>query len=138
MKENINMRTGRPKKFKSVEDLQERIDRYFTDCEENEEPVTVTGLCIWLDTTRDVLMDYQNDDEFSNTIKKAKQRIENAYEKRLIKRGNAGDIFALKQFGWTDKQTIDSNISYSLFEQETERKAEKLAANERHVKKNKK
>lgn len=129
---------GRPKKFQSVEELQKKIDAYFLDCLTNDEPVTVTGLCLWLDTTRDVLMDYQNDDEFSYTIKKAKQRIENAYEKRLIRRGNAGDIFALKQFGWTDKQEIDNKISYSLFEKETERKAEKLAAVERNPKKNKK
>lgn len=132
------MTAGRPKKFKSVKELQKKIDAYFVDCEENEEPVTVTGLCIWLDTTRETLMDYQESDEFSDTIKKAKQRIENAYEKRLIKRGNAGDIFALKQFGWTDKQEIDNKISYSLFEQETERKAEKLAAEQRNTKKNKK
>lgn len=129
---------GRPKKFQSVEELQKKIDGYFLDCLTNDEPVTVTGLCLWLDTTRDVLMDYQNDDEFSYTIKKAKQRIEHAYEKRLIRRGNAGDIFALKQFGWTDKQEIDNKISYSLFEKETERKAEKLAAVERNPKKNKK
>lgn len=129
---------GRPKKFQSVEELQKKIDAYFLDCLTNDEPVTVTGLCLWLDTTRDVLMDYQNDDEFSYTIKKAKQRIEHAYEKRLIRRGNAGDIFALKQFGWTDKQEIDNKISYSLFEKETERKAEKLAAVERNPKKNKK
>lgn len=132
------MTAGRPKKFQSVKELQKKIDAYFVDCEECEEPVTLTGLCIWLDTTRETLMDYQEADEFSDTIKKAKQRIENAYEKRLIKRGNAGDIFALKQFGWTDKQEIDNKISYSLFEQETERKAGKLAAEQRNTKKNKK
>lgn len=132
------MTAGRPKKFQSVKELQKKIDAYFVDCEEYEEPVTLTGLCIWLDTTRETLMDYQEADEFSDTIKKAKQRIENAYEKRLIKRGNAGDIFALKQFGWTDKQEIDNKISYSLFEQETERKAGKLAAEQRNTKKNKK
>ena len=132
------MQKGRPKKFKSVGELQNKIDAYFIDCVEKEEPVTVTGLCIWLDTTRDVLMDYQNDDEFSNAIKKAKQRIENAYEKRLIKRGNAGDIFALKQFGWKDKQEIDNNVTYSLFESEVERKGSELEAKKRNTKKNKK
>ncbi len=133
------MPAGRPKKFQDVEELQTLIDDYFINCEQEEEPVTVTGLCIWLDTTRDVLMDYQNeDDEFSNAIKKAKQRIENAYEKRLIKRGNAGDIFALKQFGWKDKQEIDNNITYSLFEQEVERKGKELETKQRNTKKNKK
>ena len=51
-------------------------------------------------------MDYQKNDEYSDTIKRAKLRIENAYEMRLIDRGNGGDIFALKQFGWSDKHEV--------------------------------
>ncbi|KXK66847.1 hypothetical protein, partial [Christensenella minuta] len=46
--------------------------------------------------------------------KKAKLKIENAYEKRLIGRGNGGDIFALKQFGWKDKQETKIEAGDSL------------------------
>lgn len=102
---------GRPLKFKTVKALQEAIDKYFADCDETGEPLTVTGLALALDTTRDVLMDYQEKDGYSNTVKKAKLRIENAYEKRLIYRGNGGDIFALKQFGWRDKQELEHSGS---------------------------
>lgn len=97
---------GRPKKFKSKEALQKLIDEYFEDCENNRKHVTITGLALWLDTTRETLMDYEKDVKFSDTIKKAKLRVENAYENRLIDRGNGGDIFALKQFGWKDKQEV--------------------------------
>lgn len=97
---------GRPRKFESVEEFIDKAEQYFNDCETNNEPLTITGLCIALGTTRDVLMDYQNKQEYSNTIKYYKQIIENAYEKRLINRGNSGDIFALKNFGWQDKQEI--------------------------------
>jgi hypothetical protein len=86
-----------------VGELQDGIDKYFTECGETGEPLTVTGLALALGTTRETLMDYQGRDEYSDTVKKAKLKIENAYEKRLIGRGNGGDIFALKQFGWTDR-----------------------------------
>ena len=76
--------------------------------------MTVTGLALALETTRDVLIDYQGKDEYSNAVKKAKLKIENAYEKRLIGRGNGGDIFALKQFGWSDKQETKIEAGDSL------------------------
>lgn len=102
---------GRPPKWNTPEELQAEIDKYFERCEQTKEPLTITGLALALDTYRDVLMDYQNKDEFSNTVKRAKQRIEHAYEKRLIENGRAGDIFALKNFGWTDKQEITADVS---------------------------
>lgn len=103
---------GRPLKFQSVEQLEFDIDRYFENTPPEE--VSITGLAIHLDTFRDVLCDYQEKDEFSNTIKKAKQRVENAYEKRLIKQGRSGDIFALKNFGWKDKIEVDQHIDGTL------------------------
>ena len=105
---------GRPPKWETPEQLQKQIDKYFLDCEANNEPLTITGLALALDTYRDVLMDYQNKDEFSYTIKKAKQRIENAYEKRLIANGRSGDIFALKNFGWVDKQEVEANVTANI------------------------
>lgn len=102
-------REGRPLKFKSVDELQEKIDKYFN--ETSREELSITGLALALDTDRSVLCDYQERDEFTNTIKKAKLKVENAYELRLIKRGSSGDIFALKNFGWKDKQEVESNVT---------------------------
>ena len=112
------MAGGRPLKWQTPEQLQKEIDKYFKDCELNNEPLTITGLALALDTYRDVLMDYQNKDEFSNTVKKAKLRIENAYEKRLIKNGRSGDIFALKNFGWVDKQEISAEVESNNYNYE--------------------
>ena len=44
---------GRPLKFKTVKALQDAIDKYFADCEGTGEPLTVTGLALALETTRD-------------------------------------------------------------------------------------
>lgn len=102
---------GRPLNFKSVEELQQKIDNYFNSCDEENEPITITGLALALDTTRETLCDYEEKDEFSDTVKRAKLRVHNAYEKRLVRRGNSGDIFALKNFGWKDKSEVDNTIN---------------------------
>ena len=107
---------GRPLKFKSAAELEGKIEEYFAECVRTGEPLTVTGLALALDTTRETLMDYQEKNDYSDAIKKAKLRIENAYEKRLIARGNGGDIFALKQFGWKDRteQAVELSGNMSL------------------------
>lgn len=108
---------GRPLKFKSVKSLQEQIDKYF-----NATPVkkwTITGLAIALDTDRQTLINYENKAEYFDTIKKAKLMVENSYEIDLKEKGNTGTIFALKNFGWQDKQEIetkDTTTSYMFRE----------------------
>ncbi|MBP6045255.1 hypothetical protein KA525_03855 [Candidatus Woesebacteria bacterium] len=99
------MPAGRPLKFQTVEELQSKIDDYFTVTPKDE--WTITGLAIHLDTFRSVLCDYEEKDEFSNAVKKAKQRVENGYEIDLKKHGRSGTIFALKNFDWRDKNETD-------------------------------
>ncbi len=105
--ESLTMPGGRPLKFSTPEELQEKIDAYFSQATDSEgkviKPITITGLALWLDTTRDVLLDYQNRDEFSHAIKKAKLRVECYYEEKLMMPACTGSIFALKNFGWSDR-----------------------------------
>jgi hypothetical protein len=69
-------KVGRPLKFKTVEELQSKIDAYFETTPKEE--WTITGLAIALDTFRKVLIDYESgkydeeDRDFSNTVKMAK------------------------------------------------------------------
>ena len=97
-------------KVKSAEELKEIIEAYFEKCHEENEPVTITGLALALNMSRESLLSYGQDEGCLAIIKKARLRVQNAYEKRLIKRGNSGDVFALKTFGWTDKTEGDKNI----------------------------
>ncbi|MCK9371036.1 DNA-packaging protein [Candidatus Dojkabacteria bacterium] len=99
---------GRPLKFKSVEELQAKIDAYFNDTPKDE--WTITGLALALDTSRKVLVEYEDKDEFSNAVKKAKLIVENGYEIDLKKAGRSGTIFALKNFDWRDKTEQDVNV----------------------------
>lgn len=68
---------------------------------------TITGLALYLDTDRATLMNYQERPEYFNTVKRAKTMIEHAYELSLRHNGKATDIFALKNFGWSDQQQVD-------------------------------
>lgn len=109
---------GRPKKFKTVEELQELINTYFDSCFEidaktgvtyQSRPFTVSGLAYALGTSRQTLMRYEKEfTEYSDTILLAKARIEQYAEEQLFKLRNPnGAIFALKNNwrGWEDSTT---------------------------------
>lgn len=100
---------GRPKKYTEVEIMQQKIDKYFLECNQKKEPYTITGLALALDLDRKSINNYAKDDEFFPTIKKAKLKVENYLEKNLITGGNStGTIFNLKNnFEWSDKQQIE-------------------------------
>ena len=102
-------KAGRPKKYTEVEIMQQKIDKYFNECDKNKEPYTITGLALALDLDRKSINNYEKDSEFFPTIKKAKLRVENYLEKRLINDSSAtGIIFNLKNnYGWSDKQQIE-------------------------------
>ncbi len=93
-------------------DLEKTINNYFENCTKNDMPITLTGLVLALDTTREIVLNYPPKDEFFNIINQAKLRVEQAYEERLIKRGNSGDMFALRVLGWDDKKAGDPQESF--------------------------
>lgn len=138
---------GRPMKFKSAEELQEKIDAYFDNCDPHKEtitewvtardksgkvlldknglsylveithnvmteqkPYTITGLALALDTSRRTLLDYKyRDDEFSHSLKRAKDKCESYVESRLFENNPTGPIFNLKNnYGWKDKTEVDN------------------------------
>lgn len=104
---------GRPKKYSTVEEMEQIIEDYFNLCNKKHLPYTVSGLAIALDMTRETLLRYEEQNEFSDTIKRAKQRVEGYAEMCLFKGGGiaTGVIFNLKNnFGWKDKTEIDNNI----------------------------
>ena len=100
---------GRPKKYTEVEIMQQKINKYFKECDQKREPYTITGLALALDLDRRSINNYSKDSEFFPTIKKAKLKVENYLEKYLIAGSNStGTIFNLKNnFNWSDKQQIE-------------------------------
>lgn len=109
---------GRPPKYKTPKAMQKDIDAYFEGdayMGEGKHRVfapTISGLAYALDMSRQALSDYENKDEFLDTVKKAKQKVEIALEQRLHGQAVVGTIFNLKNnFGWKDKQELDNTSS---------------------------
>ena len=99
---------GRPRMYASPEDFEAKVCAYQEHCRENKEPVTWTGLALFMGfSSRQSIDEYQNYPEFSYCVKKAKTIVEWHYEMRLCGDKPTGAIFALKNMGWTDKQEMD-------------------------------
>ena len=103
---------GQPPKYKDRESFQKKIDEYFasiTDKDgEYKKPPTVSGMAIYLGfVDRRSMYHYRDKDEFYSSVKRAIARVE-AYSEEKAAGGSrcAGNIFILKNFGWTDRQEI--------------------------------
>lgn len=105
------MTTGRPPKYTSADELNAKIDEYFNSLT----PVnyTLTGLCIHLDITKETFYQYEKNEQFSDSIKRARLKIEYSYEMKLTNQQfpTSGCIFALKNFGWKDTQEVNTNMN---------------------------
>lgn len=123
---------GRPSKYKTKEEIEEKIEAYFKECEGEilkdtegepildkfghpviikQKPPTVTGLALALGfLSRQALLNYQGKKEFNDTIMRAKTKIEAYTEERLFDRdGVNGAKFSLvNNFkGWNEKQQTE-------------------------------
>ena len=106
MKENGYIGNTNALKYKTKEELQKGIEKYFKDCDKKEKPYTMTGLAISLGIERKTLVNYSNSDLFYSLVKNAKAKVEEQLEESLYRLGNnSGVIFNLKNnYGWVDKQ----------------------------------
>lgn len=99
-------------KFKSVKELENKINDYFDNSA--NVPWTITDLAYWLGCDRQTLLNYQEKEEFFGTIKKAKTRIEASIEKNALL-GNYNPTFSIfnikNNFGWQDKHEVDTTNS---------------------------
>jgi len=104
---------GRPRLFKTAASFDAKVEEYHEYCKEAKEPVTWTGLALFLGfSCRASIDEYAQYDGFSYSVKRAKALVEWHYEMRLATAASpSGAIFALKNFGWTDKQEIDHKSS---------------------------
>ena len=104
---------GRPSKFETAEELGAKIEDYFNFIEKNNCKPTLHGMILHCG-----FYGYQNmkDQEnrgkdFKVVIKKGFNIIADYYEHLMQEKGRGADIFALKQFGWTDQLVIDQTIN---------------------------
>src|SRR5664279_315380 len=123
-------KVGRPLMFRSVEELDQKINEYFEsraphvvkvmvkklkadggsywaedEQMSNQRPVTITGLAVYLGTSRRVLLAYKDREEYLPSIEWALARCEEFGESQLFEGNANGAKFSLQNnYGWVDKQ----------------------------------
>lgn len=110
---------GQPRIIATPEEFEKKVNEYFEkwvkkkkiknkDGSHSEvEFPTITGLCLYLGfSSKYSFYDYEELPEFSQCVKKARTRIEQHYEELLQWSTPAGPIFALKNFGRSDRREI--------------------------------
>lgn len=102
-------KVGRPLKIESPEQMEKILNEYFSTTEENK--ITITGICLALDLDKSNFYEYEKREGYRDIVKRARMIVENSYEISLRENGRTGDIFALKNFGWKDKQEIENNTN---------------------------
>ena len=106
--EQLKTQTGRTLKFGSPAALEEKINNYFKECDEQGRPYTIAGLAYFLDCDRQTIYNYAIKDEFVGIIKRARGKILASFEERTVKEGKPGQIFIMKNYGYSDKLEIEA------------------------------
>ena len=106
-------KVGRPKIFNDVKEVEKKINAYFNYCEKKEKPYTMSGLAYYLGISRQTLVNYSNQDQFFDTIKKARDRVQMQLEENALsnKANSTFTIFNLKNnFDWKDSNEVKTNV----------------------------
>ncbi|MCD8164167.1 MAG: DNA-packaging protein [Synergistaceae bacterium] len=114
-------------RVESVMECRNRIGEYWEVCETVGAPYTFTGLALFLGlTNRNELPKLRKSGPLAPYINAACLAIESYYEIMLARAKNpSGAIFALKNYNWSDTQTV--NVQ-AVDKEALERKANQLAA----------
>lgn len=98
-------------KIKNKAALKRMGNKYFSQCDEEHKPYTMSGLAHHLGIARRTLKDYNQRDDFGPIVAEFKQRIEAQMEERMLLGTSAASPsqFSLKNnFGWNDKVEIET------------------------------
>lgn len=104
---------GRPRKYTDPQVMEDIVYNYFAECDAKDEPYVISGVCDALGIVRDTLLEYQQLEGFSDTIRIIKQKVELNMEKRALMNKNNANIskFSLiNNFGWKDRLEVDNNV----------------------------
>ena len=105
---------GRPRKYKTPEEMQIKVDEYFR---KHRSSPTLAGLSLYLDfADYQSILDYGKKDEFTATISRARRRIIDFLEKKCIReKGTAqGIIHRLKVMKYDAPQQIKHDFTGSF------------------------
>ncbi len=103
-------------------------------CIREPEPPTLSGLAYFLGfASRQDLFDYEQKGKYAGIIKRARLKIEAAYEKKLSQQSSTGAIFALKSMGWNEKPEDITENKYDKLTVQIIETGPQPAGNEKEV-----
>ena len=104
--------------FGTPEAVTQALDAYFDAQDAGERPYTFSGIARTLGFDSAVSVwnycraaDGSERGAFRETIKAALARVDEGYEEQLASGKPVGGIFALKNRGWTDQQTVTHELA---------------------------
>lgn len=107
-------------KYKTQEELEKGINKYFAQCDENQKPYTMSGLAYSLGIDRVTLINYGKNDLFFTLIKEAKDRVQAQLEENALmgKSNSTFTIFNLKNnYGWRDTVEVKNDNELSKLDE---------------------
>lgn len=104
---------GRPPKYKTARELERKVQHYFQFVIDNNLKPQLCDMMLHLgfDDFDSIYYQEKRGQDFLSVIKKARLTVASYYEGLLQRKGRGADIFALKQFRWTDQLVIEQNIT---------------------------
>ena len=97
------------KKSKSSTETAELTETSFS------EPATISGLALYLGfNSMAHFEEYEQNGNFAATLQRARLRIQAMYERRLMQQSPAGAMYALKSFGWDERNENKNGGSNEL------------------------
>lgn len=97
---------GRPPLWKTVSELEAKIEQYKAYLSDSGKPPTIAGLAYHLGVDRQTIYNYKAKDEFFGTIKRFVDWILMNHEEYALMNPSSGIIFLMKNYGYTDKQEM--------------------------------
>lgn len=121
---------GRPPKFESPEMLWKTFEQWKTEFQEGGllfgEIPDVEGFCDYVGAWRDLLIEYQNKEEFSDTVKKIKNWIYHRKKQLAMQNKMPPAIFifdAKNNAGYADKSEVENSGEQKLIVETRVRKS---------------
>ena len=119
LKKEYFLKLNNNTRFKTLEELQFRINEYFDKMFQQHRPYTMSGLALWLGVTTKTLRSWEKDygdTVYTDIIKFAKQRVENYAEESLYdNRKASGAKFVLENyFDLAEKHNVETSVNVKL------------------------
>jgi hypothetical protein len=105
-----NAKMGRPRIFETPQEIEDLFVEFLAKCTKEESVPTIVGFTIHARISRETYYAYQRNAEFTDTIKRIDELLEECSLQGMFKARNpVAFIFYLKnKFGYSDKVVVEN------------------------------